>query len=485
MAKTSTKRALLGSAVSLLLCFAMLLGTTFAWFTDNVTSTGNRILAGDLEIDLLMDKAENGTYTSIAGGSGDIFSEAGDGKWEPGKTQIVYLAVRNTGSLALKYNIILDIIDGGLIGSLEYAVIDGAKAADLSSATKWADIKAIANAQVGEVVAGKTVAAPNGKLDAIALTGEEDETDYFALAVHMKEEAGNQYENKNITIDVLVNATQVEAEEDSFGKDYDKDVEYPDATVYTAADLQAALDSATGDAIIALAGDITEDFELIQKPGVEIVIDGNGHDVEGSIIIDGKSSAIESAGVTIQNVNFKADTNGDFALVNLGDGTNTTRYTNNVTIKNCTFDAPASSDPKVVAIKSYTGGDKNLTISGCTVTSNMHSLVQVANVTNLVIENCEVYSKNGINVNQSPNVTISGCTVDTKGYTVRFGASSGAVGNVEKYLIKNSTLKSACDDGDAAIILRGTAESSTLTIENTTINATTEIDNKISATIVR
>ena len=227
MAKTSTKRALLGSAVSLLLCFAMLLGTTFAWFTDNVTSTGNRILAGDLEIDLLMDKAENGTYTSIAGGSGDIFSEAGDGKWEPGKTQIVYLAVRNTGSLALKYNIILDIIDGGLIGSLEYAVIDGAKAADLSSATKWADIKAIANAQVGEVVAGKTVAAPNGKLDAIALTGEEDETDYFALAVHMKEEAGNQYENKNITIDVLVNATQVEAEEDSFGKDYDKAATYP------------------------------------------------------------------------------------------------------------------------------------------------------------------------------------------------------------------------------------------------------------------
>ena len=227
MAKTTTKRAMLGSAISLLLCFAMLLGTTFAWFTDNVTSTGNRIISGDLEIDLLMDKTGNGTYTTIAGGSGDIFSEAGDGKWEPGKTQIVYLAVENKGSLALKYNIILDIKDGGLAKALEYAVIDGAKAADIkaANATKWADIKAAATTK-GDVVAGKTVAAPNGKLDEIALNNTQNERDYFALAVHMKKEAGNEYEDKNITIDVLVNATQVEAEEDSFGPEYDKDAEF-------------------------------------------------------------------------------------------------------------------------------------------------------------------------------------------------------------------------------------------------------------------
>ena len=89
----NTKRALLASVLSVALCCAMLIGSTFAWFTDSVTNTGNRIQAGNLEIDLLMDKAGNGTYTSIADGEGDIFNEAqiaqnsNETLWEPGKTQ--------------------------------------------------------------------------------------------------------------------------------------------------------------------------------------------------------------------------------------------------------------------------------------------------------------------------------------------------------------------------------------------------------------
>ncbi len=48
----STKRALLSSVVALLLCFSMLLGTTFAWFTDSATSAGNKIQAGTLDVQL-------------------------------------------------------------------------------------------------------------------------------------------------------------------------------------------------------------------------------------------------------------------------------------------------------------------------------------------------------------------------------------------------------------------------------------------------
>ena len=46
----NTKRAMLASALSLALCCAMLLGTTFAWFTDSVTNTGNIIQSGNLNI---------------------------------------------------------------------------------------------------------------------------------------------------------------------------------------------------------------------------------------------------------------------------------------------------------------------------------------------------------------------------------------------------------------------------------------------------
>ena len=230
----NTKRALLASVLSVVLCCAMLIGSTFAWFTDSVTNTGNRIQAGNLEIDLLMDKEGTGNYTSIAGGKGDIFGEAGMAQnsnetlWEPGKTQIVYLGVQNRGNLALKYNILLDVTDNGLAGALEYAVLDGAKAEDLAGVKDWETLKAMEGAQTGDIAAGRTTAAPNGCLDEI-VNGTKDETDYFALAVHMKKDAGNEYQGKDITIDVTVVATQATAEEDGFGNDqYDANA-HPDA----------------------------------------------------------------------------------------------------------------------------------------------------------------------------------------------------------------------------------------------------------------
>ncbi len=231
------KKALWASALSLLLCVALLVGTTFAWFTDSVTNENNRIQAGTLKIDLLMDKAGNGTYESIANGEGDIFSEAtGNGiLWEPGKTEIVYLAVQNKGSLALSYNIILDVIDGEipLSGALEYAILDGKKAGDLDNVDSWEDLKAIADVQVGDIQAGRITAAPNGMLDEI-INGEQNETDFFALAVHMKESVGNVYQNGNITIDVNVVAKQAPAEMDGFeNNQYDVNATFDDTSTQT------------------------------------------------------------------------------------------------------------------------------------------------------------------------------------------------------------------------------------------------------------
>ena len=90
------------------------------------------------------------------------------------------------------------------------------------------------------------------------------------------------------------------------------------------------------------------------------------------------------------------------------------------------------------------------------------------------------------NFNNSDNVTVVGCTVDVKGYAVRFGESSGGSGAAETYLIKDCSLTSANDDGDATIILRGTADNSTLTIENTTIFGTPDIANTAAnATVIK
>lgn len=108
--KLFSKRALLINVLSILVCCALLAGTTLAWFTDTAVNTCNRIQAGKLRVDLLM-RGEDGSYFSIAGGHGDIFDAAANANgtnktlWEPGKTQVVYLAVRNKGNLALRYNV--------------------------------------------------------------------------------------------------------------------------------------------------------------------------------------------------------------------------------------------------------------------------------------------------------------------------------------------------------------------------------------------
>lgn len=301
--------------------------------------------------------------------------------------------------------------------------------------------------------------------------------------------------NNNGTLDILVLSQAVQAEgfadaetalDTAFGKASEKAAEWfggmaVPSLVNSVEELQTALDNAANGDTITLGADITGNVIVTQKRDVAITIDGNGKTFEGFITVDGKSATYTTAGLTIKNVNFKAEGITVDACINLGDGTNATRYTCNVTVSDCTFDVPGA-----VGVKSYTGGDKNLTITGCEITANCHSLVQAKGIDGILVDNCVVSSKNGLNFNNSDNVTVSNCSVDTKGYCVRFGESSGGAGAAETYLIKDCTLKSACEDGDAVIILRGTADNATLTIENTTLDGTTEITNTATgATVIK
>ena len=251
--------------------------------------------------------------------------------------------------------------------------------------------------------------------------------------------------------------------------------------VATLEGLQAALDAAEDGEIIALSADIKGDVVVTQKPDVKFTLDGNGHELFGSLTINGKSAAFATAGLTVKNVNFKTNAS-DLVFISLGfaDDSNT-RYTSNINVINCTFDGPGA-----VGVKSYTGGDKNLTVSGCTVLASGHSLVQLAGVDNVKVENCKVYSKNGMNFNQCVNVEIVECEASVKGYAVRFGAGSGTTVAAETYSISNCKLSSLCEEaGDAVIILRGTAQDATLTISNTTISGTPDIINNTNAVVNR
>ena len=267
-----------------------------------------------------------------------------------------------------------------------------------------------------------------------------------------------------------------QSKRENWGNPVGRDLEW----ITTLADLQKAVDNATGETVITLGGDIQGNLVVIQKADVKITIEGRGFNYKGMITVDGKSATYTTAALTIKDLNFNADSISGDACIRLGDGTNATRYTCNVTVSGCTFDVKGA-----VGVKSYTGGDKNLTIVDSTITEAGHSLVQAKGIDGVTVENCKVYSKNGLNFNNSDNVVISGCEVDVKGYAVRFGESKGGSGYAETYAIENCTLKSLCEDGDSVIILRGTADYSTLTIDNTTLEGSSEINNTATdATVI-
>ncbi|MBQ2742287.1 MAG: hypothetical protein IJF32_05725 [Oscillospiraceae bacterium] len=218
----ATKKALFMSIISLLLCFTMLMGATFAWFTDTVTSSNNKIIAGNLDVQLLMDTDVNGEYeTEITDVSNPIFGAGSiaannnaETLWEPGKTQVAYLAIKNNGSLTLKYKVEVDVENGAkdLYKVMRYAIIPDATKDN--PVTAW-------NAENGKEV--QIGVNETGYADIQLDPGKEH---YFALAIHMQEEATNEYQDGEVSFDIIVNATQKDAESDSFDNTYDNKAVY-------------------------------------------------------------------------------------------------------------------------------------------------------------------------------------------------------------------------------------------------------------------
>ena len=125
----TTKRALVLSLLSLLLCCSMLVGTTFAWFTDSVTSGNNTIVAGNLDIELYNDVKINDSKK--VGSNTALFEEVT--KWEPGVVAYENLTIANVGTLALDYILSINFTNGnvvtdnglGLADVLQIALVEG------------------------------------------------------------------------------------------------------------------------------------------------------------------------------------------------------------------------------------------------------------------------------------------------------------------------------------------------------------------------
>lgn len=297
--RTSVKRSLLVSAIALTLTAALLIGSTFAWFTSTASTGVNKIQAGNL--DVVLEMCTDGTNWESAEGKTLTFKTTDNRAadqilWEPGCTyELPQLRVANKGNLALKYKIQITGIQGD---------------AKLNEVIDWTINDAAINLTEGHLTAGQ-------------------QGDAFTIKGHMKEKAGNEYQGLSIDgIGITVCATQDTVENDSFNNTYDKDAEYP-ISVTTGDELQAIVSNATAPVNIVLANDITTNNFVIPADK-DVTLDLNGRTVKNdeshTILNQGHltltdSSANKSGQIVSCKGNTAALRNGDNAVCVVEGGT--------------------------------------------------------------------------------------------------------------------------------------------------------------------
>ena len=448
--RKATKRALLTSVMALVMCVVMLVGTTFAWFTDTARTSVNKIEAGNLDVALYYGDTADGAigtnWTELVDGSPALkFIQANNTTgaefyWEPGGTySLPALKVANKGNLNLKYKIEIT----GIKGS-----------ATLNNVIDW----------TMKLGSDEFVIGSEHVLN--AATAGTESADILTISGHMWETAGNIYMNEKIEgITITLKATQATGEYDSTRNDYDENATYPDVAFVTVA-APTAEETAAGvnplaNALTAASAETNADGSAKEKITAAL---GAGEftltDKEGESKTATANKEITLAGAGKENTTFaveKTDVNAEANGTYCFDGTksvvlkdmtikfNSGNYrgfnrVGNIRLENCTIVGMASEwatgDVEFVKCNFVFGEDYNqstnslwtrtgssFTFTDCTFTSENGKFINVYRegnngVVDITLNNCKFINnaaaanKAAVNIKSqfAWNVTINNCT---------------------------------------------------------------------------
>ena len=421
-----TKSALFSSVVALLLCFTMLLGTTFAWFTGEDSSSVNKIQAGTLDIQLLDARGNSleGKTLSWQKAEGHENDEV---LWEPGCTyNLQTITIKNKGNLALKYKIEITGIQGD---------------AKLNEAIDW-------------TITNTNTESGLDEYHSLAVGAE----DSLTISGTMKTTAGNEYQGLSIDgIAITVLATQDTVESDSYDNQYDEGATYPvvvsnqqqvNDAITNATDRQVNISIAPGQTVtldndIANEGDNSRDVTFIGNGSQTVDVIADAVSAEG-----GQLNYQRGSSFTFENLTIKAG-EGNF------DGIVCDELTfKNCTIKgkltlfgkatyiNCTFDNTMANQYSI-----WTWGGTDVTFENCTFNTNGKAILLFGEekTTNLTVKNCTFNDRNGgaagkaaIEIGDANYGKHNNFTVVINGSTVASGFAAGQNTGSTLWANKNS-----------------------------------------------
>ena len=417
-----TKKALLSRIMTLVLCCAMLIGTTFAWFTDTAVTNVNKIQAGNLEVALL-DKAGN----DLENGSLSFKNKAGetDILWEPGATfETQQFKVVNKGNLALKFKIVMngmDYLDSKLLEVIDFKIVDSN------------------NKEITDGVILGTDA--NNK-----------ESSLYKIVATMNPMAGNVYQNESVSdMSITVLATQATSEYDINGNTYDEGATYPANPV-----VQSVTPDANGVYNISNAAELFWVAKQVNEEGNNFA----GKTVKLTENIDLENQSWTPIGQTGGYYTSGTYFQGTF------DGNEKTIY--NLTVSE--WKAGESADGAHYAAGLFGFIDqagatiKNLTVDGATINGHHYAAV-IAPYLSGSVTNCHVVNATVTCTHKNDNAC------GDKAGTVVGYVNNGSVTNCTA---KDSTVKAGRDAGQIVGCATGanTAKVTDCTVDNVTVSAT-------------
>ena len=444
--KKATKRALLTSVMALVMCVVMLVGTTFAWFTDTASTGVNKIQAGNLKMEVTYKNTVGGGFKEVDKAT-PVFNN--DALWEPGHVEFAVLNVKNIGTLALKYKLGINIasetgstnVYGNnfeLSDYIKFAVIDGDQ-------SKLGRDALVAKAGAGTVLNAGYTDEDHHLVPVDKEAGEDASSKTVTLVVWMPKSVGNEAnydatvaEAPVINLGINVVATQYTYESDSFDEKYDKDATYP-VIVSNQQQANDAITNATDKKVnisIASGQTITLDNGIANEgdKSRDITFSGNG-----SQTVDAITNAVSAEG---GQLNYQRGSSFTFEnlTIQAGEGNFDGIVCNELTFKDCTIKGKLTLFGKATFINCvfdntmanqysiWTWGGTDVTFENCTFNTNGKAILLYGgadgkNPTNLVVNNCIFNDRNsgaagkaaieiGNDYNATYTLTVNNATVN-------------------------------------------------------------------------
>ena len=515
----TTKRALLTSALAILACVAMLMGATFAWFTDAASTGVNRIVSGNLDVELWYKNKDTGEEFAQANKETPIFNN--EAMWEPGYVEYAVLDVRNVGSLALKYKLGINI--AAETGSTNMA----GTAFKLSDYIRFAVLSGDQSALTRAELVEAATAVDNRKLNE-GYTVEEhlpahdaDSAKMVTLVLWMPTSVGNEANHKagviapSIELGVNVVATQDTVEHDSFGNDYDQNA---DVELVTSATINGQAYASVQEAYEAVQPQVSTVFGLGQEafstsdtdkcakfdelfPNGKItwtiygeqkltdaymlsfgrkasyfgartlkeieVVGGNSQatldltGTEGTFALPYNwwGSTVDNIKITFKGITFKGiksipgtwatpEQETPYTFENCtfnGSVYGYHDYNINLTIKNCTFNAPENTQYALM-LQSTTGITGKVTVEGCTFNGYTRGINLQRPNTDFVVANNTIRStvsepdRGAIQLTDGSSFVVTGNTVDVNAGNA-FWFHNAATNSSVVYTISDNDIK--------------------------------------------